>query len=200
MSITGFVLAGGASSRMGRDKAWLSVGDTTLIDVVVRQLRPHVDRLILIGHAANAERLIELGADGVLIDLKPGHGPLMGLYTGLMATETPLNVFVSCDMPWIEPALLAWLTARCTDATPLVAARHPLEGMQPFPLACHVSASRLIGRLLDQGERSLKTLLRQPQAELVTVNDPALWRCFTNVNTPDDYAKLQENLALTRRF
>lgn len=197
--ITGFVLAGGASSRMGRDKAWLTVGSQPLIEIVRRRLRPHVDRVTIVGHAANADRFRELDVDDVVIDLKPACGPLMGIYSGLMSSDTLLNLFVSCDMPCVDGTVIQRLVERCDGAARIVASRHPMEGPQPFPLVCHLSVCRAIGALLDRGERSLQALLRQPQAALVTMDDPGLWRSFTNVNSPADYAKLQDAWSLPRR-
>lgn len=197
--VTGFVLAGGKSSRMGRDKALLPVGDQRLIELVIQRVRPSVERLMVIGGAHNAPQLHDLLADAVLTDLESGHGPLMGIYTGLMHTETPLNLFVPCDMPWIEWRLVELLLSSCGGNVEAVASLHPLEEVQPFPLICHVRACRVIGALLDRGEFSLQALLRQPQARLVTIEEPALWRSFINVNTLADYAQLNHEATLTPR-
>ena len=192
MTLTGFILAGGRSSRMGRDKALLPVGDQRLIELVIQRIRPAVERLMVIGGARNAPHLRDLPADAVLMDLKPDHGPLMGIYTGLMHTETPLNLFVPCDMPWIEWRLVELLLSSCRGDIEAVASLHPLEGVQPFPLICHVRACRAIGALLNRGERSLQSLLHQPRTQLIKIEEPGLWRSFTNVNTLSDYAKLTD--------
>ena len=192
--ITGIILAGGQSSRMGRDKACLPVGEEALIEMVARRLWPSVDRLIVVGNSRNrsilARQLRGLQVDAVLTDVVSGCGPLMGIYTGLMASETPLNVCVPCDMPWISARLLERLLRACDDQTTIVAGRRPCDGAQPFPLVCHVSACRLIGGLLDRREHALQALVRQPCARLVTVREPALWQSFTNINTWDDYGSL----------
>jgi molybdopterin-guanine dinucleotide biosynthesis protein A len=190
--VTGFVLAGGKSSRIGRDKALLPVGDQRLIERVIQRVRPSVERLVVIGGAHNAPQLHDLPADAILMDLKPDHGPLMGIYTGLMHTETPLNLFVPCDMPWIQWHLVELLLSSCRGEVEAVASLHPFEEVQPFPLICHVRACRTIRALLDRGERSLQSLLRKPRTQLVRIEEPDLWRSFTNVNTLADYAKLTE--------
>lgn len=190
--VTGFILAGGTSSRMGRDKALLPVGDQRLIDLVIQRIRPSVERLMIIAGAHNAVPLRDLITAPVLMDLKSGYGPLMGIYTGLMHTVTPLNLFIPCDMPWIEWRLVELLLRFCRGEVEVVAGLHPFEGVQPFPLICHVKACRTIGGLLNQGERSLQSLLRQRCAQLVRIEEPDLWRSFTNVNTIADYAKLSE--------
>lgn len=185
--MTGFILAGGRSARMGRDKALLAAGSQTLIEVVIRRLRSRMDRVITIGNAQNIRQLRDLPLDDVLLDLAPGHGPLMGVFTGLMQTETPMNCFVSCDMPWVQGPVLNRLADACRRGARIAASLHPYEGIQPLPLVCHVSACRTVGSLLDRGERSLHTLLSQPGSRLVHIEEPRLWRSFINVNTVEDY-------------
>ena len=151
-----------------------------------------MERLIIIGGAHNAPLLHALPADAVLLDLKPDHGPLMGVYTGLMHTQTRLNLFVPCDMPWIDARLVERLLRACRGDVEAVASLHPPEKVQPFPLICHVRACRAIGALLDQGARSLQALWSRQRTGLVRIEEPDLWRSFTNVNTLSDYAKLAE--------
>lgn len=195
-NMTGFILAGGRSTRIGRDKAWLPVGEQTLIEVVINRIRPLVEQVVVIGSFRNRSQCEGLPVQAVLTDLSPGGGPLMGVYTGLMSSSTSSNLFVPCDMPWVEGRLIRQLMRAARDGFEAVASRHPLEGLQPFPLICHVKACRTIGALLDRGERSLQALLQQPMSHVVMVEDPALWRSFTNVNTLEDYAKLSEEIAL----
>ena len=197
--LTGFVLAGGASHRMGRDKAWLPVGSGSLIELVIDRLSPHVDQVIVIGREHDALRLLELEVAGVLTDLKPGEGPLMGVYTGLMHTETEWNLFVPCDMPWIQARLIERLISASWEGCQVVTSRHPSEGIQPFPLLCRRQACRTIGALLDRRERSLQALVSHRRAHVECIQEPELWRSFTNVNTLADYASLADELSYASR-
>jgi len=196
--MTGFILAGGASSRMGRDKALLPIGGATLIERVMRRLRPCVERVVVIGSPKNIAALRALPIDEVLLDLAPGYGPLMGVFTGLMHTPSAANVFVSCDMPYIEGEVIDRLSGACRDEVPMVAGVHPEQGMQPLPLVCHVKACGIVGALLNRGQWSLRGLLSHPSAGLVPIREPELWRAFANVNTLADYAQLCEELASPR--
>ncbi len=193
MVISGCILAGGTSSRMGRDKAFLPIGSRPLIELVVQRLRPFVERMVIIGNAHNLQRLRDtVSADAIVTDVQPGDGPLMGIYTGLLHAETAWNLFLPCDMPWVDGRLIERLADACHGDAEVIASLHPTEGIQPFPLLCHVKACRTIGALLDRGERALQVLLRQPGAQRITIDEPELWRSFTNVNTVADYAKLTE--------
>jgi molybdopterin-guanine dinucleotide biosynthesis protein A len=184
---------------MGRDKALLPVGSQTLIEMVIERIQSLVERVAVIGSPRNVQWLGKRLAHTVLTDVTPDCGPMMGVYTGLMHTETALNLFVSCDMPWVDGQFIERLLSRCQGDIRVVASLHPSEGIQPFPLICDVKACRTIGALLDRGERSLQALMRHPDTQLVRVEAPELWRSFTNVNTVADYAKLAEETPLTRR-
>lgn len=190
MTVEGFVLAGGRSRRMGRDKAWLDLKGRPMIDWTIQRLLRVADRVTVIGGTRAADRLRALGAARVLEDCRPGEGPLMGVFTGLMAAEAPVCIFVPCDMPLLASRLVTPLVAACAAGAPAAASLHPRDGLQPFPLACRADAAGRIGALLDRGERSLKSMLFDPRAHLQTVEDPALWPSFTNVNTEADYAAL----------
>ncbi len=199
--VTGYVLAGGRSTRMGSDKAFMPVGDRPLVELVIERLRPSVGRLVMIGNAHNAARLRAVygppSVHAVLTDLVPDRGPLMGLYTGLMHTGTDLNVFVPCDMPWVDPRVLARLRQACDARTDVVASSTPDRRIEPFPLICRRAACRDVGRLLDEGAWAVQALLDRPRARLVPIHDPELRRGFTNVNTPADQAQLHADIAVT---
>ena len=192
--ITGVILAGGMSTRMGCDKASLPVGQRTLIEHVLRHARPHVQRVLIVANAQNAPRLRRLDAE-VVVDLQPGYGPLMGIFTALMHAETPLAVCIPCDMPWVHPRLIDRLVGAHHQGIDCVAGLHPWHGLQPFPLVCHVTSCRTIGALLNRGARSLQAFCASPRARLVRIHEPNLWRSFTNVNTVAEYAKLAQDPA-----
>lgn len=196
--VTGFVLAGGQSRRMGRDKAFLPTQHGTLIELVSRRLRASVDRVVVIGHPRNAPRLTACAVGEVVTDLALGFGPLMGIYTGLMMTQSDLNVFLPCDMPWVDGRLITRLLTHVQQQVEVVASAHPLEGMQPFPLVCHRRATRAVGRLLSQGVRSIQMWLGLPEARVITVAEPWLWRSFANINTVADYLDVSSPHALPR--
>lgn len=188
--ITGYILAGGRSSRMGCDKAFLDLDGRPLIDAAIHRLRPHVGTIIVIGSQRNRSRLEELPVEGVLTDLQPDLGPLMGVYTGLMHSETALNLFVPCDMPWIAAAHVQQLLRAWVLGTSAVASRGCDDRVYPLPLLCHHQVTRTVGRLLSERQRSLTALLDAVAAHLVPVQSPELMRSFENLNTPEEYASV----------
>lgn len=198
--VTGIVLAGGRSSRMGCEKALLPVGTQLLIERVIEHLVPLVDHMIVVGHESNArllaERLDPAVVEAVVTDCSPHEGPLMGVYTGLMHSQSPWNLLVPCDMPWADTELLRRFLTACRRDARVVAARHPQGGIQTFPLACHRSVCRLVGALLDGGQRAVRALLREPCALLLPLAE-AECPAVRSVNTFPDYERLCDELTVT---
>src|SRR5437868_193761 len=94
-SRAGFLLAGGRSSRMGRDKALLAVGNSTLLEIVAARVRDAAGSVIVIGPP---DHYAYLGLT-VQADLIPDCGPLGAVYTALKTSEADWNLLVACDMP-----------------------------------------------------------------------------------------------------
>lgn len=109
---TGIVLAGGKSSRMGSDKGLMLLNGIPMVAHTINQLRPCVDELILI---ANKAAYAQFGYR-LVPDLVEAVGPVGGIYTGLTASSTELNFFVSCDMPFITSAAIRYLINRHEEA------------------------------------------------------------------------------------
>ena len=196
----GFILAGGHSSRMGAEKALLPIKGRLLIEWIIQRLRPAVDRICLIANPRNIEDLRVVRADAWITDLAPDRGPLMGVYTGLMWTDTPLNVFVACDMPGIESPLIGRLLSAWRPDLQAVASRGEDGQVYPLPMVCHRRAVRAVGALLDRGEPSLRALMRGPQTQLIDVQDGSQSQSqFTNVNTMADYRRLTDEQPLPFR-
>ena len=104
--VAGLVLLGGASRRMGQNKALLPVGDIPIVQRVLNVLIPLCSETLLIGN--DAEPYLHLGLP-ITPDVEPNLGPLMGLYSGLLATSNELNLLLACDMPFVSKSLLTHL-------------------------------------------------------------------------------------------
>ena len=191
--MTGFILAGGRSSRMGCDKALLSLDGHSFIERVAARLRPHVSSLFIIGHARHRQALAGLPIDGVITDLAADMGPLMGIFAGLMHSTTALNLFASCDMPHLSDPAITRLLHTWSDSYEIVANQLPDGRLHPFPLLCHLRNGQAVGRLLNKGERSLHGWIRRSRSQLCLVEDAPMSHALTNVNTPEDYRQLCGN-------
>src|SRR5205085_999823 len=107
MAISAFIQAGGHSSRMRTDKAWLQFGDHCAIELVIKALHPIVDELAIV---ANSEEYGRLGLP-VYADIVKNYGPLGGIYTALTHASNDKVLIVACDLPLVSTDLFRRLAA-----------------------------------------------------------------------------------------
>ncbi len=188
--VTGIILAGGRSSRMGRDKAALPFGDLPLLSWVVKKVATVCDPVIVVAKTAGAYR--DSGAT-VITDQWPGEGPLVGLHAGLMATQTEYAAAVACDLPFVDPALLAGLITLAPGWSAVVP--EALGNVHPLCAIYHRSVGQHAEDILTRGGGSLRRLLAVPalRVRFISEDDLRVWdpqlRSFTNLNTPEEYAQ-----------
>lgn len=179
------ILAGGLSRRMGRDKAALPAGDGTLVEHIARHLAPVVDETIVAGGSFRPN----LETVRVIDDRYAGQGPLAGMHAGFTAARHRHVWVVACDLPDVEPSMVALLLGLAGNYEAVVP-RIDHEPQGVCALYVRALASR-IEAMLDAGERSIKTLLAASKVRYVVPEelravDPDL-RSFRNINTPADY-------------
>jgi len=185
--VSGIVLAGGMSARMGRDKALLPFGSTTLLAHVVEIVRTVTAPVIVVAGVADQYALP--GRVRVIGDLYPNAGPLGGIVTGLKAVDAGYHLITACDMPFLRPELLHRLLKEAEGYDGAV----PEVNGRPEPL-CAVYHSRCAERLrasLESGERAVHRALqslsiRHVEEDRLRQADPDLVS-FTNLNTPEEY-------------
>jgi len=182
-----FVFAGGRSSRMGHDKALLSIGGRTLLDRIVAAARPVARRIVLVGRDGDEHGLAWLP------DERPGLGPLAALETALQAAESELALALACDLPFVSTALLAHLVARAAETPDRLVVPDDASGRQAWLcIVVPTSLRPIVTRLLDAGERRPRALAEQvavrsvPFAEYAHLPDAE--RLLVNVNTPEELA------------
>jgi molybdopterin-guanine dinucleotide biosynthesis protein A len=183
------VLAGGDSRRMGRPKALLPVGGTTLIEWLTARLAPGFAHLVVA--AREAERLPPSLRPRLVTDLHPGAGPLAGVEAGLAASPHDVVVVVACDMPAVTAGLLRRLAEAAGEgvdaAVPRVAGR-----AEPTCAAYRRSAAGPIAEALAAGRLRATDALAGLRVRWLDGEDPAL---FANLNTPDDYRRFLHEYA-----
>src|SRR5579872_4312188 len=96
LSLTGFVLAGGASHRMGHPKAMLKLAGETMLDRQICRLFSVAGRVAVVGSRPEYSTAFDVP---FLSDELAGRGPLAGIYSGLLHTRTEYNLFLGCDLP-----------------------------------------------------------------------------------------------------
>jgi molybdenum cofactor guanylyltransferase len=190
-TVAGIILVGGHSRRMGRDKALLPLpGDnqSTFISHLVAVLSSFCDEVVLVARNAEQAANCVLPGVAVVIDQVSEVGPLMGLYSGLRSIQATHALVIAVDMPFVQPALIAFLLSFPRDDALLV----PIVDEVPQVLLAVYPRSLLptIETCLHAGERGPRVLLKAArvrsieEAQLRQV-DPQL-RSFVNLNTPED--------------
>jgi len=178
----GFVLAGGNSSRMGRDKARLPLHGKTLLEHVAAAVAEAAGSVTLVGAP---ERYQDLGFR-ILPDSHPGWGPLAAIHTALTDSPADWNLIVACDMPLISAAFLQSLLAAAESSGADCLIPSGSSG-RPEPL-CAVYHSRCrdaVGAALDRNVRKVTDGLAGLRIAPWIVPES---RCFRNVNTPEEWA------------
>ncbi len=167
------ILAGGLSTRMGRDKARLRLGRRTLL-----------------GHVRTAAEVSGFPVRVIRRDAVPRCGPLGGIYTALKSTRRDVIVFMSCDLPFVSSAIIRALArAAKANAQPIFFADR--EGMVGFPFALRKEALELITEQITRREFSLQKLARRLRAVARPIPATQAWRWF-NVNTPEEFQRARE--------
>jgi molybdenum cofactor guanylyltransferase len=187
MQATLLVLAGGESRRMGRSKAWIEVGDTTLVRWVVECLAPAFSEVVV--SFARPEQVQELLPHRLVFDRKPSTGPLAGLEAGLIAARNEVTFAIACDMPYLtrEVAELAVAaSAGCDAAIPRIEGRS-----EPACAAYRRSALPAITAALNAGRYKAADLAEQLDVAWLEGLDPDLFR---SLNTPEDYERFRREL------
>ncbi len=184
MQAAGFVLVGGRSSRMGRDKALLPLDSGLLLEEIAAKVTVAAGHVMLIG---DPERYRDLSVE-CLPDLRSGMGPLAGIESALASRRGEWNLIVACDMPSLEEEWLCRLLmmARQTGET-CIAAKDPSGAVHPLCAVYRSTCLPIVRRALDQGRLKLMDLLQDLSASTFEVNS-TVW----NINTPRQWAAWQE--------
>ncbi len=176
---------------MGRPKAWLEVGETTLLHWMVERLGPAFSEVVV--SFAEPEQLEQLVPYRLVFDRKAEGGPLAGIEAGLAVARNEVTFAVACDMPYVTRAVaeMAVAAARSCDAA------MPRFGLRPEPVcaAYRRSALAAITAALDGGDLKAADIAARLDVTWLEGLDPNLFR---SLNTVDDYERFNDAFAAQR--
>ena len=196
--VTGVILAGGQSRRMGQNKALMLLGDVPLISHVICQMEVVTDELLLVTNEPDLYTTLKIPT---YTDLLPEMGTLGGLYTGLVHATNGVVLCVGCDMPLLQPNLLSYLTALLGDYDAVVPCVEAANGTRTDPAYLFQTLSAvyskrclpIIEEMLSVGELRVYALYDRIDTRIVR---PDEWQAFDpqglsffNINTPEDFEK-----------
>jgi molybdenum cofactor guanylyltransferase len=185
LTCSGFVLAGGGSTRMGADKALLLHRGVAMVLRVAGEVARAAGDATLIGQP---KRYAHLGLP-VVADLAPGLGPVGGIATALAITKAEWNLVVACDMPGLEAGLLSELIDCARAGGSLCTAAAGPMGLEPLCAVYHRDAEPVVAQALADGQLKAARVLERlgaragplmPVKALENLNTQEEWQRFSH--------------------
>ncbi|MFZ5945510.1 MAG: molybdenum cofactor guanylyltransferase [Bacillota bacterium] len=181
------ILAGGKSSRMGSDKAFLKLGKHTLIETIISNFnQAGLMEVTIVTN--NADKFSDLEAK-VVEDYYPGSGPLAGIHSGLINSNCFANYVVPCDMPFISSAILDKLLLYKEDYDVVVPTMN--GKFQPLAAIYTKECIKHIEYLLKNNITKVIELYGMVKTCYVELEENLF---FFNINTPEDYLEAQRSI------
>ncbi len=186
--ITGIVLAGGKSSRMGSDKSLMILNGKTLIEYSIDALKPLCEIVMI----SSNNFIYDYTGCEVWPDELPDGSPMIGIYSCLKRSQTEFNIILSCDMPLINTSLLEYLLENASDSDITV----PIHGNNLIEPLCGIYKQTCLPVLksyIDKGNYRLNESIRSTSHRLVTIDHQTPGfseNLFSNINTQDDFCNL----------
>ena len=183
--IAAFILAGGASRRMGTDKAQLHIEQQTFTERIAETLLKITDSVTIVGRDSDDSSLPSVA------DVYPKWGALGGLHAALAACSREWAIVVACDLPFVTAELFAYLATLRMDHDAVVPIQ---QDGRPQPLAALYRVEpclRQATALIEAGLRRPLDLLDSVKTRWVAFDElrnfARAQSFFVNINTPDDY-------------
>lgn len=189
VDLSAFVVAGGKSARMGQDKAFLKLGEQTLVERALEIARSVADEVRIAGAA---QKFSAFGS--VVEDIYRERGPLGGIHAALGSSATEWNLMLAVDLPFMEPEFLRWLIEEARKSEAVVTVPRAGGGWQPLCAVYRKSFAGVAQRALDAGKNKIDLLFREVETRAVE-EDEILRRgysleMFRNVNTPEEWQEV----------
>ena len=190
--VTGVILAGGQSSRMGSNKALLPYRGGRFIYAIYRQLAALCDEMLVVTNCP--EQYAFLGCR-MVPDIHPGMGALAGLHAGLSHSRTTHIFAVACDMPYLSDTLIRSLIAQRHRSDVIIPEGE--RGLEPLHAVYSRSCLTAMEAALVSGRKRLVSFFPEVQVRTMPCReirsiDPDL-DSFRNINTPEDYYALRDD-------
>ncbi len=187
--ISGVILAGGESRRMGCDKSLLPLGGARFIDHSYRRLDALFEEVILV---TNTPSLYQHLPCRKVPDLYVGQGALAGIHSGVRHARFERAFVVACDMPFLSPEVIRHICSRPQQAEVVIP--RTAKGLEPLHALYHKSCLPAIEAVLDAGDRKIARFFPAVKVTEVTPAElddiDAEGRSFRNINTPQEYFAL----------
>ena len=192
--LTIVIQAGGASSRMGEDKALKTFLGRPLIQRVAERLTPIADEIIVTTNHPDAYAFLN---PRLIADLKPGRGALGGLYTAIASATHAIVAVVACDMPFASPILIEAMSRLLVEEETDVVIAKSEEGYEPFHAVYRrETCLSAIESAIAADQWKVIAWFPQVKVRVLTLEEiksaDTEGLAFWNVNTPEEFAKAEK--------
>lgn len=194
LDVTGIILAGGKSSRMGRNKALLEVGGERIIARTVSLFKTLFKEVILVTNTP--EEYVDLRIK-IVTDVFPEKGSLGGIYTGLFYASYDYSFIASCDMPFLKRELIEFIIS-LKEGYDVVVPKLP-DGYEPLHAVYSKRCLKPVKAMIDKGD--LRIIEFYPDVKVKEVSEEELEPFiskpspFININTPGEYEEVLKSLS-----
>ncbi|HUR37786.1 MAG TPA: molybdenum cofactor guanylyltransferase [Terriglobales bacterium] len=191
-AITGFIIAGGKSSRMGTEKALLSIHGKTLIDIAIGQARSICEDILIAGPK---ETFSAYGR--IVTDIYKDCGPLGGIHAALGRSETELNLMIAVDTPFLSKEFLVYLAAEARRTKTMVTLPRTVAGLQPLCAIYSLDFLPVAEKALQEKRLKLDALFHPATTHVVDLEHAEMKQrgfnaaLFDNLNTREDYERVR---------
>lgn len=185
-NITGIVLAGGKSSRMGKDKGMIPFHGSTFIERIIKTVAPFVSELII---SANDPGYAELGYSQIR-DLVPEKGPLGGIISAGGSCRTKYMLVVSCDLPMLQPGVISSIINQAGQGYEAIVPLHSGKA-EPLCALYSVSVLPIFKKQIEEDDLKMRNILKKILVHYVDIPGHLGGNSFLNVNTPEELRNLE---------
>jgi molybdopterin-guanine dinucleotide biosynthesis protein A len=193
-NVSGFVLAGGHSLRMGQDKTLLKLGGVPMLLRTAQLVESVVGTVAVIG---SRDPYQQFGLQ-IVPDDWPGAGPLGGIATALRTSHASWSLVVACDLPYLTKGWLEYLVSRAMSSSADAVLPMNALGAEPLCAMYHKRSEAAIRRAMEEGIRKVQDALASIRIEPI---ESSQWQefnrdgsLFKNMNSPADYEEAKARL------
>jgi molybdopterin-guanine dinucleotide biosynthesis protein A len=190
--ISGIILSGGKSIRMGENKAFINVDGVPIINRIYDLFKELFQEVIIV---TNQKDIFKNLDTKIYSDLIPNKGALGGLYTGIFFSSFHYSFCVACDMPFIKKSLVQYLINKIDDEDVVIP--RTKDGLQPLHAIYSKMCLEPIKHTLDKGKYKIVDIYNMVRVKIIEENDfvslDPLKESFININTPEELFSLRKD-------
>jgi len=192
-NVTGIILSGGKSKRMGENKAFLKLGNESLIEKIANLMKSLFTEVILITNSIEEYSFLDIPS---FADIYKDKGPLAGIHSGLKHSKTEVNIVISCDMPFISKEAIEYLVKFKSGKEVLIYSEDKLlqQMLTRYSKSVIPKAEKLLNGhpleiMKNRNQYSLYNLLDNVSVETIVVEKLNFYheKLFYNVNRLEEF-------------